>query len=31
MEVKVIPLPKNGKAPFAGANSRPISLLPIFS
>jgi hypothetical protein len=25
-EAKVIPLPKNSKAPFTGLNSRPISL-----
>jgi hypothetical protein len=30
-EAKVIPLPKNSKAPFAGSNSRPISLLPTVS
>ncbi|CDQ63605.1 unnamed protein product [Oncorhynchus mykiss] len=28
---KVIPLPKNSKAPFTGSNSRPISLLPTLS
>ena len=30
-ETKIIPLPKNSKAPFAGSNSRPISLLPVLS
>ena len=30
-EAKVIPLPKNKKATFSGANSRPISLLPVLS
>jgi hypothetical protein len=30
-EAKVIPLLKNSKAPFAGSNNRPISLLPVFS
>ena len=30
-EAKVIPLPKNSKAPFTGSNSRPISLLPTLS
>lgn len=30
-EAKQIPLPKNSKAPFAGSNSRPISLLPVLS
>lgn len=28
---KIIPLPKNKKVPFSGANSRPISLLPVLS
>ena len=27
-EAKVIPLPKNSKAPFTGSNSQPIILLP---
>lgn len=26
---KIIPLPKKGKQPFSGSNSRPISLLPV--
>ena len=30
-EAKVIPLPKNSKAPFTGSNRRPISLLPTLS
>jgi hypothetical protein len=30
-EGKVIPLPKNSKAPFPGSNSRPNSLLPTLS
>jgi hypothetical protein len=30
-EEKVIPLPKNSKAPFTGSNSQPISLLPTLS
>jgi hypothetical protein len=30
-EVKVIPLPKNSKAPFAASNRHPISLLPVLS
>ena len=30
-EAKVIPLPKNSKAPFTGSNNRPISLLPTLS
>jgi hypothetical protein len=30
-EAKVIPLPKDGKAPFIVSNSRPISLLPVHS
>ena len=30
-EAKVIPLPNSSKAPFAGSNSLPISLLPTLS
>jgi hypothetical protein len=30
-EAKVIPLPKNSKALFAGSNTRPISLLHVLS
>ena len=30
-EAKVIPLPKDKRATFAGPNSRPISLLPVLS
>ena len=28
---KIVPLPKNGREPFSGKNSRPISLLPALS
>jgi hypothetical protein len=30
-EAKVLPLPKNSKAPFTGSNRQPISLLPTLS